>query len=285
MHQLTCSIVLYRNDISVLCKTIESVLQTNLAIKLYLIDNSPNDDLKKIADTKSIEYIFNDRNLGFGKAHNIALNKAIEFSPYHIVLNPDIEFENGVLEDIFRFMQKHNAIGQLMPKVFYDNGDLQKLCHLLPTPADLIGRRFFQQSSITKKLNDRYELKDFDYTNSANIPNLSGCFMFLRTAALRRIGNFDARFFMYMEDVDLTRRMHRMCETLFYPHVNITHKFEKESYTNPVLMRHHINSAIKYFNKWGWWFDSERKKINETTLHRLNIKEDRNIPVPKLEKS
>jgi GT2 family glycosyltransferase len=194
-----------------------------------------------------------------------------ESSQYHLVLNPDIEFEEGVLEDIYRFMEKHKAPGQLMPKVFYENGEIQKLCHLLPTPFDLIGRRFFNDWQWTKRLNDRYELMGFEYSQSANIPNLSGCFMFLRTSLLKKIGYFDERYFMYMEDIDFSRRMHTIAETLYYPYVNIVHKFEKESYTNPVLMKHHIRSAIKYFNKWGWFFDPQRKVMNEQTLKRLNL--------------
>jgi GT2 family glycosyltransferase len=90
---------------------------------------------------------------------------------------------------------------------------------------------------------------------------------------------------MYMEDVDFTRRMQRNYDTLFYPYVSIIHKFEKESYTNPVLMRYHINSAIKYFNKWGWLFDKERKKINEKTFQQLNLKQSNNLFPYHLEKS
>jgi GT2 family glycosyltransferase len=277
MHQLTCSVVLYNNNINVICKTIESVLKSHLSIKLFLIDNSETDDLKKMACNGTIEYVFNNNNIGFGNAHNIALQKAANFAPYHLVLNPDIEFPQGVLEEIFQFMEKHKAIGQLMPKVFYENGELQKLCHLIPTPLDLIGRRFFQNQEWTQKLNKRYELENFDYSHCAIIPNLSGCFMFLRRAVLQKVGEFDKRFFMYMEDVDLTRRMHVVSETLYYPYVCISHKYEKESYSNPVLMRYHINSAIKYFNKWGWLQDKERKIINEKTLHQLKLHYKSNI--------
>jgi len=277
MHQLTCSIVLYNNNINDICKTIESVLKSHLNIKLFLIDNSEIDDLKKLASNGTIEYVFNNNNIGFGNAHNIALQKAYELAPYHLVLNPDIEFPQGVLEEVFQFMEKHKAIGQLMPKVFYENGELQKLCHLIPTPLDLIGRRFFQNQEWTQKLNKRYELENFDYCHCANIPNLSGCFMFLRKAVLQKVGDFDKRYFMYMEDVDLTRRMHTVCETLYYPYVWISHKYEKESYSNPVLMRYHINSAIKYFNKWGWLQDKGRKIINEKTLHALKLQYKSNI--------
>jgi GT2 family glycosyltransferase len=209
-------------------------------------------------------------NLGFGRAHNIALRDSMHHSKYHLVLNPDIKFERGVLEEIFRFMEANKDVGQLMPKVFYENGELQKLCHLLPTPVNLIGRRFFENMRWSKKLNDKYELKGFHYDKCVNIPNLSGCFMFLRCEALKTTGSFDERFFMYMEDVDLTRRMHASYKTLFYPHVCITHGFEKESYNNSQVLRHHINSAIKYFNKWGWLYDNEREKFNRQLLRELN---------------
>ena len=271
MHQLTCSIVLYNTNVPVIKKALESVLQSKLNIKLFLIDNSATDDLKKLAGPSEIQYVFNNKNTGFGRAHNIAINMAEGLAPYHLILNPDVEFEQGTLENVFDFMQKNESVGQLMPKIFYDDGSLQKLCHLIPTPFDLISRRFFQKTKWPQKNNDRYELKGFNYNTCANIPNLSGCFMFIRSGLLHKIGGFDNRFFMYMEDVDLSRRMHAISQTLFYPEVSIYHKYEKESYSNPVLLRYHIKSAIKYFNKWGWVFDEERNKINDETIQRLNL--------------
>ncbi len=269
MYQLTCSIVLYQTNNDVLTKTIESVLQSCLKIKLYLIDNSPSDDLKKLVCSNCIEYVFNNNNTGFGKAHNIAINKTVNQSKYHLVLNPDIQFSKGVLENIYQFMGTHEEVAQLMPKVYYENGEIQRLCHLLPKPIDLIGRRFFLNTKWAKNLNQKYELNNFNYNECLNIPNLSGCFMFLRSSALKKVGFFDERFFMYMEDIDFTRRMHRIAKTLYYPFVSITHGFEKESYSNLLLLTHHINSAVKYFNKWGWLLDPERDKFNQTTLNQL----------------
>lgn len=272
MYHLTCSIVLYHNDEAEIKKAINSLLQSSLSIKLFLVDNSKTDELKKLADAKNIEYIFNNENAGFGKAHNTALLKAVPLSSYHLILNPDIAFSTGVLEDIHAFMEKNKQVGQLLPKVFYDNGDLQKLCHLLPRPFDLLGRRFFNGHGWAKKLNDKYELKGFNYDQCVNIPNLSGCFMFMRNAVLQKTKYFDERYFMYLEDVDLTRRVHAVSETIFYPYVDIIHKYEKESYSNPVLLRYHINSAIRYFNKWGWLIDKERSRINNAALERLQLK-------------
>jgi GT2 family glycosyltransferase len=55
--------------------------------------------------------------LGFGKAHNIALKKSIEENvPYHLVLNPDVYFEKGVLEELYKFMESNKDVGLVMPK-------------------------------------------------------------------------------------------------------------------------------------------------------------------------
>lgn len=269
-YDLIASIVLFQNSDQDVKETIDCFLNSSLRIHLYLIDNSPSDTLRQLAADDSIQYIFNNKNLGFGKAHNMAIAKSVDQAKYHLVLNPDVKFEKGVLENIYHFIEQHPEVGQLMPKVYYSNGKLQKLCHLLPTPINLIGRRFFENMKWSKKLNDKYELKEFGYDKCMNVPNLSGCFMFLRCEALKKTGGFDERFFMYMEDVDFTRRMHAVCKTIFYPYVDIIHGFEKESYSNSAVLKHHINSAVKYFNKWGWLFDIEREKFNTQLLHELN---------------
>jgi glycosyltransferase involved in cell wall biosynthesis len=271
MIDLSISIVLYENDEEEIQSLLNCIYANSLLYKVYLIDNSATDKLKTLVNKNDVEYIFNNKNIGFGKAHNIALKKSINDSLYHLVLNPDIEFETDVLEKIFDFMQAHKDVGQLLPKVFYRNGDLQKLCHLLPRPANLISRRFFENTSWAKKINDKYELNGFAYNKSLNIPNLSGCFMFLRCDVLKQTGLFDERFFMYLEDVDLCRRIHAISRTVFLPDVSIIHGFEKESYTNKIVLKHHINSAIKYFNKWGWFIDKERKKFNHRILKDISV--------------
>ncbi len=105
-YQITASIVAYKNNSDMLRKAIQSFLNTPLQVKLYFVDNSPTDALRSIIDDERIEYIFNNANLGFGKAHNIAMRRALEESSYHLVLNPDIYFDGGVLDEI---VQLHGA--------------------------------------------------------------------------------------------------------------------------------------------------------------------------------
>jgi GT2 family glycosyltransferase len=263
---VTVSIVLYKSNIEVIQKTIGSVYDTNLNFKLYLVDNSPTDELKILQRDSKTEYIFCSSNLGFGKAHNIAMRKAIEESKYHLVLNPDIFFDKGVLEHIFSFMEANKDVGQVMPKICYPNGEVQRLCKILPAPADLFLRRFFPWMPGADERNKRYELRQSGYDKIMNVPYLSGCFMFFRTSSLKQIGFFDERIFMYIEDADITRRMHEKYKTIFLPSITVYHHYAKGSYKSMKLMLYNIHGAIIYFNKWGWLFDSERQKIYKMVI-------------------
>ena len=96
-----------------------------------------------------------------------------------------------------------------------------------------------------------------------------GCFMFLRMKAIENVGMFDENIFMYTEDIDLTRRIHNLYKTISWPEVTIIHAHKRGSYKNKKLLKIHIISAIKYFNKWGWIFDKERRNWNHTILKEL----------------
>ena len=79
--------------------------------------------------------------------------------------------------------------------------------------------------------NERYELRHSGYNKIMNPPCLSGCFMFMRLSTLKENNLFfDERFFMYCEDFDLMRRIHRVAKTVYYPNVTVVHNHAKESY-------------------------------------------------------
>lgn len=275
MIDISGCIVLYKNDRNVLEDAINSFLKCELKIKLYLIDNSPGNDLQDISSDPRIVYIHNPSNPGFGAAHNIAIRRALdEESKYHLVLNPDIFFEQGCLEKIVEFMDKNPDVGNLMPKVKYPDGSNQYLCKLLPTPYDWIGRRFNPLKGMVNKRNQLFELRFTNYDKIMEVPYLSGCFMFLRLSALETVGFFDDGIFMYGEEADLCRRLNSSgFKTIFFPEITIVHHFEKGSHKSFRLTWIGIKSAIYYFNKWGWFFDNERKRINRDALRKLNYHE------------
>lgn len=270
--KITASIVVYKNKPEVVLGAINSFLESEMNSLLFIVDNSPVDLLKFHIHDPRIQYIFNKgKNLGFGAAHNIAIKLALEYgSTYHVVLNPDVYFNRDVIPELTELLDTHAEIGMAMPKVLYPDGRLQPLCKLLPSPATLFVRRFFRiNSKLLATKNKIYELHISGYNKVMDVPFLSGCFMFLRMEAVRKIGVFDERIFLYTEDMDLTRRMHKSYRTIFYPHVTIFHIHERSSYKSFSALLIHVKSAITYFNKWGWFYDPERKEINRITLLKL----------------
>lgn len=218
-----------------------------------------------------VVYIPAKSNRGYGAGHNIAIRQVLDQGAYHFVLNPDIYFTSEELEKMVRFMEDNPAVGQLMPKVVYPDGALQYLCKLIPTPTDLFLRRFGfgPLRKVAHDRTERFELRQTGYDEVMDVPSLSGCFMLFRTSALSRIGLFDERFFMYLEDIDISRRMHTNFRTVFYPGATVSHDHARESYKSREALWVHIRNSIRYFNKWGWIHDPLRSRINRETLLRL----------------
>lgn len=273
MFDISCSIVLYNTPIENLKKSVKSFLNCTLNTKLYLVDNSPTDELRNYVNAPNIEYIHTKKNIGYGAGNNIAIRKSIDQAKYHLVLNPDVEFDPKTLEGLFKFMELHSNVGLLMPKVLYENGDTQHLCKKLPAPADLFLRRFIPEKikNHLKSYLDEYELKHLDYNSTMQVPNLSGCFMFMRTSTLYQSGIFDEQYFLYLEDTDLCRRINECALTVYYPQEKIYHCYNKASYRNLKLLMYHLDSTIKYFNKWGWMNDKRRNEINRSLRNRKRI--------------
>lgn len=261
------SVVRYEQPFEEIEAVVAILRQTKIINQIYIVDNSANED-KRFKEL-SVQYIFNSSNLGFGKAHNIAIRKSIDCDlKYHIVLNSDTVFAPEIFEVIVAFLNENESVGALMPKVIYPNGDIQYLCKLLPTPIDLLFRRFVPDS-WTRKRARQFQLIDSGYNQIMNVPYLSGCFLVLRMEALKEVGLFDEQFFLYPEDIDLSRRIYERYKTLFFPNVSIVHVHRQGSYKSLKLLWIHIVNLIRYFNKWGWIFDAKRKQINRATLEQI----------------
>lgn len=266
---ITASIVTFHTELIVIRKILGSLLNSPI-LRVYIIDNSSNDRLRELENiSDKIRYV-HSMNLGYGSGHNIAIKMSIEESmQYHIVINPDVYFEYNVIEELVTFMDKRLDCGLVMPKVLYPDGKVQCLCKLLPSPIDLFGRRFVPFAKYKEKKAMKFELQFTGYNEMMEVPSLSGCFMFMRVDVLKKVGFFDERFFMYLEDLDLCRRIGEVSKTIYYPGVSIFHEYEKGSYKKIKLLKHHICSAIKYFNKWGWILDKKRIIVNCKCLKSL----------------
>lgn len=269
-EMLNVSIVLYNPNWSQVVALTQSLLCCDSVRKVYWVDNSPKAiEVLPIASAR-VEYLFNNRNLGYGAAHNIAIRESIyDDVPFHLVVNPDIEITDDTVPILLAFIEEHAEVGMVMPKIVSPTGEVQYLCKLLPTPLDVFGRRFLPKNWMRKR-NERYELRHTGYDKMMNVPYLSGCFMLLRTEAVKKARLFDERFFMYPEDIDLTRRIHRDYLTVYFPHTTVVHHHTKASYHSLKMLWIHAVNMCRYFNKWGWWCDKEREEMNG--MVRLEVK-------------
>ncbi len=254
---VSASLVVYKNSPEMLQAVIESLFATPLNIKLCVIDNSPTDCLRSLFISHgNIEYYYNNgQNIGFGKAHNLALSK-LPKSTYHLILNPDIYFLPTVIPELIEYLEEHQDIGLIQPKIYYPNRELQYLCKRYPSFLLLFARRFFPKllQKLFQQHMDWYEMRDTGYNQIIDVPYLSGCFMLFHKAYLEEINYFDENFFMYLEDADISLRMAQKYRSVFYPHVSIYHHWAKGSYKSLRLTLISIQSAFYFFNKHGWKF-------------------------------
>ncbi len=282
---LNISLVLYKPDWGEVVPLLLELVRVRCLSHIYLIDNSPEDATalwqsyakRNTGEAWSrIEYRFVGENIGYGRGHNRALRESIYSGvAFHLVLNTDIVVRAEDIDALCAFMESEPLVGQVMPRVVYPDGTTQYLCKLLPTPFDVFGRRFLPRR-WTARRNARYELRMFGYDRPLNVPYLSGCFMLLRTKAAFEARLFDERYFLYPEDIDLTRTIHRNYLTLYYPAVMVVHRHKQGSYHSLRLLWVHIVNLCRYFNKWGWWYDPERRAFNRQVLSDIACMENGN---------
>lgn len=249
---ITGSIVLFKENLTDLHKTIDSFMQIESNKKLFLIDNTPNKFFEYVFVHENIEYIPVEENIGFGAAHNRILSKIENKSTYHLILNPDVFFNNGVIENLIFQLEKDKTIAMIAPKVLFPNKEHQYSCRKYPSILELIIRRFSFLKPIFKKViyNGEYRKKDLSKPFLADY--LTGCFQLYKTEDFVKVKGFDERYFLYMEDVDICKKIDVLGKTkLYYPKVEIIHVLKQGSSKNLKLFLLHISSAIKYFLKWG----------------------------------
>jgi GT2 family glycosyltransferase len=252
----TVSIVTYHSDIGLLKQAVDSVLVQGLYVHIIIVDcaSSPEyqEQLRQFEAVAQV--IYAPRNGGFGYGHNIAMLAAPKCD-YMLVLNPDVVLHQGALQTLINFMQNTPQAGVVAPKVFYPDGRLQPLNKREPNVLDLALRLMLPSSCanlpLVKGRLQRYSMQDVGYETSYQLPFASGCCMLFRRDILMRLGGFDEGFFLYFEDADICRRVLEIAQVWFCHQAHITHAWQRASRKSRKLMWIMIQSAGRYFAKWG----------------------------------
>ncbi|MEJ5300282.1 MAG: glycosyltransferase [Thermodesulforhabdaceae bacterium] len=192
------------------------------------------------------------KNVGYGVAHNRAIQS--HCFKYHLILNPDVYLHPNTLTAFFEYTEANNGVVLIGPKVLSLDGSLQYLLRRDPTPIDALLRfmAIFLPALSRLRRYRRYECRDVNMDKVQEGYIMSGCCMWCRTDALRKVGCFDERFFLYWEDYDLSRKLRHIGRIVYLPQAQVVHDWNRPMARNPRLMMNNIRSAITFFRKWGW---------------------------------
>jgi GT2 family glycosyltransferase len=266
--RVTVSIVVYKPDCDLLVRVLTSLRRAAdyasarlpLKLSVCLVDNSLEPQWRPrieaavrtgLGDTEA-EIRLSPVNGGYGAGNNLAIRTAQ--SDYHIVANPDVFLDEDTLFAACQYMERHPEVKLLTPQVRGEDGELHYLCKRHPS-LFIMFLRGFAPLSVRRHfrgLLERFEMRDHDYAGTIEgVGYPTGCFMFFRTEALQAIGGFDERFFMYLEDADIGRRILQLGDVRYVPSVKIVHRWARGSHRDKRLRWITVQSALIYWRKWG----------------------------------
>lgn len=249
MIKVSATIAIYNEDREILQKAIDSFLKIKFEKELIIVDNSKEPYLRDFCRSyKYTKYIFTDRNLGFARAHNLGFKNLTIKSTIHIVINPDVYFQN--IDNLIEWMQESEEIAISTPRIYSIDGTIQNTIREIPTPTTLFKRRLNTLFGFFDKFVKRDEYANFDFRDIQEIPSAHGCFLLFKRDIYEKLLGFDEKFFLYMEDIDIFIRAKKYGKTVINPHYIVYHKHRKGSHKSLKLLLYHIKSSIIFFWKW-----------------------------------
>lgn len=256
--QLSVSIVAYHNydDIKKAISTLEKYTPTMLTKKIYVVDNG-NDGTQNGENTEFVDFLSNyddvqyidmKKNLGFGKGHNTVL--PLIDSEYHCIMNPDIIFTEDAFSPILKYMNDNPSVGMTIPNIVDMKGNRQKVYREELTVFDMFIRMFCKD--LFPRRVAEHTLQFEDYSKPFHVPFGQGSFLVIRSELFKKLKGFDEKYFMYVEDADLCKRVNQVSNLMYFPGATVIHKWEKASHKNKTLFKYHVQSMKYYFKKWGY---------------------------------
>lgn len=196
-------------------------------------------------------------NLGYGRAVNRAVSELRRQGPMPAwigALNTDLSWAPGSFETLLGWLESQDQVTLAVPRIVDPFGQAQQLCKQNPTLLGLLSRRFLPEAlkpAWLRRYDSRYVMAERDLATVFEVPYLSGCCMLIRTCSFLAVGGFDERYFLYLEDADLTRRLSALGRTVHLPVASMVHAWGRGNHRSWRLTLVNLHSAWIYFTTWG----------------------------------
>jgi GT2 family glycosyltransferase len=184
-------------------------------------------------------------NRGFAAACNEGARAAN--GKFLLFVNPDACLDRGSVESLMTVLESHPRIGVVGGRLRFPDGTFQHSCRRFPTVSNIL----FSRGSILSGIfgGSAYTLGDFE--EPTEVPAMGANVMMIRRDLFLRMRGFDERYFMYMEDTDLCRRLFRRgFRNVFVPAAGAVHLWAGGSDAGRIRRAYLHHTAVwKYFMK------------------------------------
>ena len=270
--KVSVSLVTYNSDLTLLSRCLSSLAGAlryardrgfDLSTHLMVVDNSTNSVSQRecrdlVAGETAVgfdraEFWQSLGNVGFGAGHNQALVRTS--SDFHLVLNPDVELAEDSLVIGLDFMASNEDVVLVSPRAINGSGVEQYLCKRYPSLL-VLALRGFAPEFVRRRFGNylrSYEIRDVLLgVDAIDVPLASGCYMLTRTAAVKRVGGFSKKFFMYFEDFDLSLRLQPVGRLVYLPAMTIVHYGGHSARKGIHHIKMFIQSGWTFYRAHGW---------------------------------
>ena len=202
--------------------SLRSSIDERLNVELIFVDNASKDNSVEVIKTKFPEsrLIANDKNVGFGRANN----QAIQFATgrYILLLNTDAFVASDTVTKTVAYMEANPRCGILGVRLEGRDGVLQPSCRYFPTPWNT----FLWRSGLNRLFKRTPMVDDMTWAHDAvrGCDWVVGCYYLVRKEVVEEVGLFDSRYFLYFEEVDQCFAAKKAgWDVVFYPHTTVVH--------------------------------------------------------------
>ena len=229
-------------------KSLEKIA-IQLPIEIIVVDNVSTDKLDTISTHfPHIKFIQNQKNLGFGAANNVGVANATSDSI--LILNPDTIISENLITKGLKLLNQIENVGAIGVRMLDGKGNYlpeskRGFPDLVSSIYKLLGinKLFPSQSSINK-----YYLSNANHNENQYIEVISGACFFIKKSVYEAIGGFDEKYFMYGEDIDISKELSQKgYQNYFIGEEEIIHFKGESSKKSQWNYHHHFYDAMFIF--------------------------------------